>query len=337
MSREKSHDQKPETIGKDEAQKEPNRPQDNRMRTIKLRLGFFGYEKKTKVYTLDGQLAKITEENQPGKTLWDWLQLLIIPIIIAGATIGFGLWQAHLADLQHQSDQVLAQRQHDADQKQALDQQRATILQTYLDNIQDLLIHDNLRGSKLGDEVAILARARTLTALQGLDPQRKGVLVQFLYEANLIGYYSDQFGQNIHPPVILLFGANLTGANLAGAPLSGADLIDTDLSGANLAEADLSGAALDKAYLSGADLRDAHLSGVDLSGADLKSADLSGVDLSGADLSGADLFDVDLGGANITQRQLDQVDSCFYAILPNGLTCRQPRAILVQAPIIIAG
>jgi hypothetical protein len=40
--------------------------------------------------------------------------------------------------------------------------------ETYIDNIQDLLLNHNLLGSKPSGEVAILARARTLTALQGL-------------------------------------------------------------------------------------------------------------------------------------------------------------------------
>src|SRR2546430_10008784 len=32
-----------------------------------------------------GQLVKTTSEYQPGKTLWDWLQLLIIPVVLAVA------------------------------------------------------------------------------------------------------------------------------------------------------------------------------------------------------------------------------------------------------------
>ncbi len=104
------------------------------------------------------------------KTLWDWLNLLAalaIPLVVAFATIAFGLLQIHLADQQHLQDQKLAQQQHDADQLSSLDQQRATILQTYIDNIQDLLLNHNLHGSTLNSEVSILARARTLTALQG--------------------------------------------------------------------------------------------------------------------------------------------------------------------------
>src|SRR5712692_2718800 len=66
-------------------------------------------------------------QRKGGKSFWDWLDLiakLAIPIVVLLATIGFGWWQVHLADLQHQSDQ-----------QSALDQQRAVILQTYIDNI----------------------------------------------------------------------------------------------------------------------------------------------------------------------------------------------------------
>ena len=49
-------------------QKGSDSPQSNRMTTIKLRLGFFGYDKATKEYAPNGQLAKITKEYQPGKT-----------------------------------------------------------------------------------------------------------------------------------------------------------------------------------------------------------------------------------------------------------------------------
>ncbi len=170
-----------------------------------------------------------------GKTLWDKLNLfgtLAIPLIIALATIGFGLLQLHLADLQHQQDQ-----------QQALDQQRVTILQTYIDNIQDLLLNHNLLKSKPTDDVAILARARTLTALQGLDPQRKGRLLNFLYEVKLIG--SKEI--TVPPYTVLSAIINLRGANLSYADLIGANLVSTDLSGASLSGANLNNAAFGEA------------------------------------------------------------------------------------------
>ncbi len=213
------------------------------------------------------------------KTLWDWLQLLgvlAIPIVVAGATLLFSIQQANL------------------DQQQ----REATLLQSYIDNIQDLLLNHNLLKSKPDDYVAILARARTLTALQGLDAEHKGLLVHFIYEARLIGF--DDTNGKTHDPIIYLYFA---------------DLSDADLSGANLSGANLSGAILSRADLSNALLYDADLSSADLSSADLRGARR----LSGADLSNADLNDAQ----NLTQQQLNQVFSCEGAILPKGLTCHR--------------
>ncbi len=230
-----------------------------------------------------------------GKSYWDWLNLLgvlAIPLVIGAATIGFGLLQLHLTDLQHQQDQQIA-----------LDQQRESTLQTYIDNIQDLLLNHNLLKSKPDEDVAILARARTLTALQVLDPERKGHLLTFLYEARLIGF--DDPNGKTHNPIIYLYSA---------------DLSDADLSGANFSGANLSGTILYKADLSNTLLYNADLSSTDLSSADLRGAR----SLNSANLSGAILYRADLSDAqNLTQHQLDQVLSCEGAILAKGLTCHR--------------
>jgi len=304
-------------------QKGPDDPQSNRMRRIIKRLGVFGYDKETKEYAPNGQLAKITKEYQPGKTFWDWLQLLIIPLVLAGGGYLFATWQ------------------HDTDQHRTLDQQQATILQTYIDNIQDLLLNHHLLKSKPNDDAAILARARTLTALQGLDPERKGDLVQFIYDAGLIGFMSAnnypsdlyierlQLGEKVfctkckllkeseHNSIIRLDKANLSGADLANANLKGADLIGANLANAKLSYADLGSANLELSFL-----RSANLKGAYLNGADLRSAYLKGADLTDADLSGANLDVLNFGPVTeITQEQLDQVYSCEGAILPMGLRC----------------
>ena len=47
------------------------------------------------------ELARLRRNKKrgfEGKTLWDWLQLLGVPIFLAFATIGFGLVQISLAD-----------------------------------------------------------------------------------------------------------------------------------------------------------------------------------------------------------------------------------------------
>jgi hypothetical protein len=142
------------------------------------------------------ELARLRRHKKrgfEGKTLWDWLKLLGVPIFLAFATIGFGFVQFYLADQQHVQDQNIA-----------LDQQHATTLQTYIDNIQDLLLNHKLAKSKPDDEIATLAQARTLTALEGLglDSDRKGRLLQFLYEAQLIGFLDGK--GNLHPIIISL-------------------------------------------------------------------------------------------------------------------------------------
>ena len=88
----------------------------------------------------------------PHKALWNWLQLLIVP----------------------------------GEHEMAVDDQRATLLQAYLDRMSELLLSNQLRESNSTSEVRYIARARTLTALTGLDGSRKGSLIKFLYETSLI-------------------------------------------------------------------------------------------------------------------------------------------------------
>ena len=113
-------------------------------------------------------------------------------------------------------------------------------LQAYLDQMSFLLLDRDvpLHQSKEGDTIRTLARARTLTVLSRLDGARKGNLVQFLYESDLITK-----GQ----AVVALRGADLSGANV-----SEADLSEADLSGAFLRYAYLSWSNLFVAFLSGA-------------------------------------------------------------------------------------
>ena len=205
------------------------------------------------------------------KNLWEWLNLfgvLAVPLILGIATLQFTAQQA----------------------QSSLDQQQANTLQTYIDDIQDLMLNHNLLKYTSTNDVTTLANARTLTALQELDPYRKGVLLTFLHKINLIGTFNE-------------------------SPTHGSKAI------ISLDDADLSHAILSHAILSGADLSGADLSNADLTGAQLVDAVLMSVNLSEANLSGANLRDAILSGATLTQLQLDQVSYCSGATLPKGLTC----------------
>ena len=68
------------------------------------------------------------------------------------------------------------------------------------------------------------------------------------------------------------------------------------------------------ADLSDANLRHANLSCADLRGANLSDADLSGSDLSHADLSGANLSDADLRCANLSHADLSDTTGASLAL-----------------------
>jgi uncharacterized protein YjbI with pentapeptide repeats len=68
-----------------------------------------------------------------------------------------------------------------------------------------------------------------LTVLEGLDPGCKRILLQFLYESELI--LKDK-------PVFDLGFADMSGAVLSRVDLSGTNLIEPDLSDANLSGAE---------------------------------------------------------------------------------------------------
>lgn len=241
-----------------------------------------------------------------GKTLWNWLDLfskIAIPLVVLGATIGFGWWQVHLADLQHQTDLQIAN-----------DQQQETALQNYLDRMSDLLLNYNLAKSKPGDEVRGVARSRTLTLLPQLNSTRKREVLQFLLRSGLIHTGLDT--------IVRLAGAdlsstnlsftNLSFTNLSGTYLTDAHLSFTNLSSTDLSEADLTNAILDHAELSDANLTNADLDHANLSGATLLDAHLSSAYLRWANLSGANLRHTDLRGANLTGANLSGGGGMYF-------------------------
>jgi uncharacterized protein YjbI with pentapeptide repeats len=198
-----------------------------------------------------------------------------LSILVAAASL---LWSVYQFNAQQQASQA-----------QALDQQRQTTFDNYLDDMSALLLADKLESAPSGGTVRAIAIARTDTAIRDLDGNRKGMLVRFLWEASLI---------KTPKPVVLLYQV---------------DLRDADFDGANLQHADLSDNNLIEANFTGAQLNDADLSDTDLVRAKLANANLTNAHLQGANLSRADLL-----GARVTTSQLAQASSIQGATLPNG-------------------
>jgi uncharacterized protein YjbI with pentapeptide repeats len=213
------------------------------------------------------------------------------------------------------------------EQQRDLDEQRAQddAFQSYFNQMGGLLTDNNLMETEhTNDPIRLLARAKTMTVLEGLDPtndramRNKRDLIFFLYGAGLI---------HKEEPIVELAGADLSGAHLHGARLNNAGLIRANLFNANLrgaylvnsylSFANLNSADLSGAYLVSADLIGAKLIGAKLMGAELRDANLISADLRGADISGASLSGASLSGAAVTEEQLSSSESLEGATMPN--------------------
>jgi uncharacterized protein YjbI with pentapeptide repeats len=239
---------------------------------VSLGISWFGW--KALVYYINPQDA--TDRKDAVQ-----VYVLIVAGVVAAITAAVGLINLRLT-------------RRNLKQQRELEDQRAheTALQNYLEQVGTLLIERPLRGANPGDNLSTVVRAQTLAVLEGLEPDRKRILLQFLYEAGLI---------HRGKPVVSLMSANLRGADLRGADLRGADLREADLRGADLsrAEANLRGADRSHANLSRADLSDAHLSHANLRGANLSHANLSRAELVRANLLAADLRNTNLRNTNL--------------------------------------
>jgi len=149
--------------------------------------------------------------------------------VIAGLSISAGVLTAQMVN-----SAIVGRRAEEAS------------LQNYFAEVGKLLIEQPLRQSSPGDNLSTVVRAQTLAALEGLGSDHTRMLLQFLYDSELI---------RTDKPVVSLLAANLRGANLSGINLSGANLSGTNLMEANLSEADLSNADLSGAKVTEAQLQ----------------------------------------------------------------------------------
>lgn len=243
-----------------------------------------------------------TEEYQPGKALWDWLQLLgvlAIPVVVGFGAIWFTTRQGKVADAENK------------------DNQRETALQAYIDKMSELLLHEHLSELLLDEhvgetpfnpQVVNIALARTATVLRILDKDRRGSLIRFLSQAGILAKCIEDE----------LVGIDLIGANLSKVNLDKINLEKANLQGANLREASLQGTNLAGANLRGAILLEADLQGARLDGADLQGARLVLANLQRAVLLGTNMENVNLFEAEVTQEQLKQAKSLKGATIPDG-------------------
>lgn len=194
------------------------------------------------------------------KTLWDWMDLLIIPLVLALGVFALNSSE-RTRERETEKKRARAQQQIEANRHYE------AALQSYLDRMTELLLKDKLRTAR-NKEARNVARIRTLSVLRGLDGARKGIVLRFLYEAGLI---------NKDRPIV-----DLRTAELGWADLSYIDLQDADLTGAymdhvDLTKTNLAGSVLVSTDLTEAKMNDAILEHVNLSNVKVSDEQLATV------------------------------------------------------------
>ena len=159
-----------------------------------------------------------------GKSVWDWLDLVIAPALVA-------LLAGFIALISSRMETKIFEKQNEIFKQQntiAEDKNQRDLLIKYLDDVSTFIenYYDLEIMPEEKDIKTLIVRARTLTLLKALDSQRKGELINFLSNSRLI---TTDFAKK-KKPIISLNNANIRGAYLSLVNLRGADLVRVNLS-----------------------------------------------------------------------------------------------------------
>ena len=186
------------------------------------------------------------------------------------------------------------------------------ILSTYLNEMSRLMIDLNFTLNK--KVRAVVVRPKTLTALNQLLPSRKLLLLEFLYESNLIrGGHTVFESDTTDLREADLKQVNFNPNEFTDRPFSYLWLVGTHLDAAVLKQCNLYNAEFESARMSGASFRESQLKNANFFRAALMKTDFTDANVIGADFTLANLT-----GSNITEEQLRSALSYHRAILPNG-------------------
>lgn len=201
------------------------------------------------------------------KTMWDWISLLAVPLVVGFATF------------------LISAAQTRIEQERALEH----ALQGYFQRIGELALDERLETR--AKMASALGRAETVAILRMVEGERAGRVFAFLSEMDLLKAFAVEFEQ-----------LDLHGAEMKGLDLDGLDFEASDLAGADLEGSSLKGVDFEEADLRHVDFKEADLRGVDFQGAMLGGADFEKADLRGADLR----FAIGLKAAQVLAACLDE-------------------------------
>jgi uncharacterized protein YjbI with pentapeptide repeats len=305
------------------------------------KVGWTGFKEDTEIthsVKNAGKVKEITETTKyvSGKTLWDWMGLLIAPASLALFGVFLQSSQQQARDRKEKLEREAQERKEAQDDKRvrclAASDQREEALQSYIKDMTDFVFSHDLRrlaekdGRSAIDENIYgkpphteldeseqgrldmgldVIRLRTLAILRRLkysdvnDEIRRGLVIKFLADLGVLGQKVELFGADLE-------NALLTGESLRNMSFGGNyDRLTGRWTGANLSHAILTNVDLEYTNLLGVNLSHAQLRGSNLAGAFLGESNLMGADLTGAFLGGVNFEDANLEGVVVHRALYD--------------------------------
>ena len=174
-------------------------------------------------------------EVQPSKTVWDWLQLLIVPAMLVAVAVGYNAEASsrehHREDHRIKEDRALARS----------GQEDATLL-SYFTQMDDLMLNGKVVLSEPPSASAAVALNLTRAVIRRVHGRRRAEVLLFLKTAGLW-------------PSLVDRGLTNLGIDLRGLDFSDTVLRDLSLKDVDLRDARFDGATLIRVDFTGADLR----------------------------------------------------------------------------------
>lgn len=212
------------------------------------------------------------------KKLWDWLDLLIVPLSIA--TMGL----------------LYNKIEKSKEEKKEFENKQNEILDSYFKVISDLILKSNLLDITLNNKSRIIARTRTIVAIENLNDERKGQVLQFLHESKLI-----------NTEIIELLGANFKSSEVSGIVLKDVTIKGVYFCNSKFIKTYLDNSVFTSCDFSDTNFSDSSMNNTDLSYTKLRRCQLRNINLTTVNFDGADLTDANLTDSTIMQSQLDKI------------------------------
>jgi hypothetical protein len=118
-------------------------------------------------------------EFHPAKRLWDWIELLIIPIVLS--LIAYFLYRS-----EKKRQELSALRRYKIQLNIAEERSQDRAMTQYFEKMTELILERNLKNAGEDSDVSVIARTMTHILLIRLNKKRKAMVIKYLYKAGLL-------------------------------------------------------------------------------------------------------------------------------------------------------